>query len=84
MCKGGGTCLFIVLVHNEFMPRKPRLEYENAFYNVMNWGRRREIIFNDVYYQTFIDLLKNAHERISCIIHSYCLMGNHCNLSLVY
>jgi len=65
------------------MPRKPRLEYENAFYHVMNRGRRREMIFHgDVYYQTFIDLLKDAHERFGCIIHSYCLMGNHYHLLL--
>jgi len=28
------------------MPRKPRLEYENAFYHVMNRGRRRGMIFH--------------------------------------
>jgi len=63
------------------MPRKPRLEYENAFYHVMNRGRRREKIFHgDIYYQTFLDLLKDSHERFGCIIHCYCLMGNHYHL----
>jgi REP element-mobilizing transposase RayT len=65
------------------MPRKPRLEYKNAFYHVMNRGRRREMIFHDdIYYQTFIDLLKDVHERFDCIIHCYCLMGNHYHLLL--
>ena len=34
------------------------------------------------YYQTSIDLLKDAHERFGCIIHCYCLMGNHYHLLL--
>jgi REP element-mobilizing transposase RayT len=65
------------------MPRKPRLEYENAFYHVMNRGRRREMIFHDdIDYQAFIDILKDVHERFDCIIHCYCLMGNHYHLLL--
>ena len=49
----------------------------------MNRGRGREIIFHDeVYYQTFIDLLEDVHERFGCIIHCYCLMGNHYHLLL--
>jgi len=65
------------------MPRKPRLEYKNAFYHVMNRGRRREMIFHDEeYYQKFIDLLKDVHERFGCVIHCYCLMGNHYHLLL--
>jgi len=35
---------------------------------VINQGRRREMVFNDdVYYQIFIDLLKDVHERFGCI-----------------
>jgi len=65
------------------MPRKPRLEYENAFYHVINRGRRREMIFHDdKYYQMFINLLKDVYERFGCIIHCYCLMGNHYHLLL--
>ena len=46
------------------MPRKPRLEYENAFYHVMNRGRGREMIFHgDEYYQKFVELLKDVHEN---------------------
>ena len=65
------------------MPRKPRLEYENAFYHVMNRGRGRQLIFHDdEYYLGFINILKDVHERFGCIIHSYCLMGNHYHLLL--
>lgn len=65
------------------MPRKPRLEYEHAFYHVMNRGRRGEMIFHDEkYYQIFIDLLKGVNECFGCMIHCYCLMGNHYHLLL--
>jgi REP element-mobilizing transposase RayT len=65
------------------MPRKPRIEYENAFYHVMNRGRGREMIFHgEEYYQIFVDLLEDVHERFGCIIHCYCLMGNHYHLLL--
>ena len=65
------------------MPRKPRQEYENAFYHVMNRGRGRQIIFHDEkYYLAFIGLLKDVDERFGCIIHCYCLMGNHYHLLL--
>ncbi len=49
----------------------------------MNRGRRRELVFHgEEYYQIFVDLLKDAHERFGCIIHCYCLMGNHYHLLL--
>ncbi|VAW37728.1 hypothetical protein MNBD_GAMMA01-98 [hydrothermal vent metagenome] len=65
------------------MPRKPRIEYENAVYHVMNRGRGRQRIFHhENCYQTFINLLKEVHERFGCKIHGYCLMGNHYHLLL--
>ena len=63
------------------MPRPPRIEYENAFYHVMNRGRAREAIFHDkVYYDAFLKTLKEAVKRFDCVIHAYCLMGNHYHL----
>jgi putative transposase len=60
------------------MTRPIRIEYENAFYHVMNRGRGRQIIFHEeIYYQAFLDILANACERFDCIVHAYCLMGNH-------
>ena len=50
------------------MQRKPRIEYENAFYHVMNRGRKT-IFHDDRYYLAFINLLKDVHERFGCVIH---------------
>ncbi len=63
------------------MPRPLRIEYENAFYHVMNRGRGRRIIFHDPdYYHAFLQTLKESHERFDALIHAYCLMGNHYHL----
>ncbi len=65
------------------MPRPHRIEYENAFYHVMNRGRARLTIFHDErYYQAFLETLEEAHQRFRCVIHCYCLMGNHYHLLL--
>ena len=65
------------------MPRPQRIEYENALYHVMNRGRARQTIFHDeYYYQAFLDTLEEAHGRFGCVIHAYCLMGNHYHLLL--
>lgn len=63
------------------MPRPLRLEYEDAFYHVMNRGRGRRTIFHDRdYYQAFLDCLFEVHARFAAEIHAYCLMGNHYHL----
>jgi REP element-mobilizing transposase RayT len=63
------------------MPRPQRIEYENAFYHVMNRGRERHTIFHgDEYYQCFLDTIAQAQQRFKCIVHAYCLMGNHYHL----
>jgi REP element-mobilizing transposase RayT len=60
------------------MPRPQRIEYENAFYHVMNRGRGRQFIFhNEDYYHAFLETLNEVYVRFDCIIHGYCLMGNH-------
>jgi len=65
------------------MPRPTRIEYEDAYYHVMNRGRRRQTIFHtEAYYLAFLDLLGEAHERFGVVIHGYCLMGNHYHLLL--
>ena len=46
------------------MPRPLRIEYENAFYHVMNRGRGRQRIYmTDEYYNAFLKLLKKSHQR---------------------
>lgn len=63
------------------MPRPLRIEYENAFYHVMNRGRESQMIFHDdAYYRAFLDTLAEAQQRFKCIIHAYCLMGSHYHL----
>ncbi|NOZ55061.1 MAG: hypothetical protein GXP08_18300 [Gammaproteobacteria bacterium] len=63
------------------MSRPQRIQYENAFYHVMNRGRGRQIIFHsDEYYSTFIQTLKETYERFDALIHAYCLMGSHYHL----
>ena len=60
------------------MPRPIRIEYENAFYHVMNRGRSRQMIFHDQrYYEAFLNTLAETSHRFQSIIHAYCLMGNH-------
>ncbi|WP_101757442.1 transposase [Oceanicoccus sp. KOV_DT_Chl] len=63
------------------MPRPQRLQYEHAFYHVMNRGRGRQAIFHsEAYYQAFLQTLAEAHQRFDAQIHAYCLMGNHYHL----
>ena len=63
------------------MPRPTRIEYENAFYHVMNRGKARQTIFqNKTYYLAFLDTLAEASSRFSAVIHAYCLMSNHYHL----
>lgn len=63
------------------MPRPLRIEYEHAFYHVMNRGKGRQFIFhNQEYYLAFLATLEEVHSRFDCVIHAYCLMGNHYHL----
>lgn len=65
------------------MPRPARIEFENAVYHVMNRGRGKQFIFHDSrYYRAYLKTLGEACERFGCIIHAYCLMGNHYHLLL--
>jgi len=63
------------------MPRPLRIEYENAYYHVMNRGAGRRRIFHDTqYFEAFITTLAEAHARFRIEILCYCLMGNHYHL----
>lgn len=67
--------------YNDSMPRPLRLEYEGAYYHVMNRGRQRQTIFHDAcYFQAFLDTLSETHQRFNAVFHAYCLMGNHYHL----
>jgi putative transposase len=63
------------------MPRPIRINFENAYYHVMNRGRGRHFIFHsEAYYQAFLKTLEEANKRFDAVIHAYCLMGNHYHL----
>lgn len=60
------------------MARPLRIEYNGAWYHVMNRGlSRNNIFFNDEHRSIFLDLLFEAHNRFQAEIHAYCLMDNH-------
>ena len=62
------------------MPRPLRIEYENAYYHVMNRGAGRRIFYGEEYYQAFLATLEEAHARFGLEVLAYCLMGNHYHL----
>ena len=63
------------------MSRPLRIEYENAFYHVMNRGRGRENIFlSDNDFKYFLHCIEQASIRFNIEVHSYCLMTNHYHL----
>lgn len=65
------------------MPRPERIEYEDAYYHVMNRGRdkgRRNLFLSKDYYEAFQETLAEAVERFGIVVHAYCLMTNHYHL----
>ncbi len=63
------------------MPRPIRIEYEDAYYHVMNRGRARQTIFHNAeYFELFLKGLAEAHDRFGIQILCYCLMSNHYHL----
>ncbi len=63
------------------MGRPLRIEFEGAWYHVMNRGRRSERIFEDRKdYQRFVDLMEEINRIWNSRISAYCLMSNHYHL----
>jgi len=63
------------------MPRPLRIETNNAFYHIIDRGYGRKKVFHGPkYYQAFLQCLKEAYQRFSLEIHSYCLLGDHYHL----
>jgi REP element-mobilizing transposase RayT len=63
------------------MSRPLRIEYPNAWYHVMNRGRRGEDIFSDSEdFRIFIELLKESAGHWNVKISAYCLLSNHYHL----
>ena len=60
------------------MSRPQRIEFEGAYYHVMNRGRGREDIFRSPeHFDAFLGVLSDAVQRFGLVVHAYCLMTNH-------
>lgn len=63
------------------MPRKPRIEFEGAFYHVITRGNQKQKIFKSpADYQKYLQLLTIYKNRYHCCIYAYILMGNHVHM----
>ena len=60
------------------MSRPLRIAYPNAWYHIMNRGRRAENLFlGKLDYKAFVELLQETSEAWNIRIAAYCLMPNH-------
>ncbi|KAF0145271.1 MAG: hypothetical protein FD156_1102 [Nitrospirae bacterium] len=60
------------------MPRVVRGLADNYVYHIINRGNgRQEVFHKEKDYEAFIDIMKEAKERYSVKLFSYCLMPNH-------
>ncbi len=65
------------------MSRPLRIEFPNAWYHVMNRGRRAENIFIDQNdFKAFLDLLKETADTWNIKVVAYCLLSNHYHILL--
>lgn len=63
------------------MGRRPRLEYEGAFYHVVQRGNNREFIYLTPQYRDFmVEQLRNAVEVDGLEVFAYVIMSNHYHL----
>ncbi len=63
------------------MARKPRIEYEEAFYHVITRGNQRRKVFRDDNdFQKYISLLGFYKGRYKYSLYAYALMNNHVHL----
>ncbi len=63
------------------MARPLRINYEGAWYHVMNRGiERRDVFLDDDDRRVFLRLLSDLEENFGVEVHAYCLMDNHYHL----
>ena len=83
--RGEGSSLRLTLSLSQYtlrtMSRPLRIEFRDAWYHVMNRGRRGEPVFIERSdYLSFLDVLKETRELWQLRIAAYCLMPNHYHL----
>lgn len=63
------------------MARKVRIEYENAYYHVINRGNYRSWIFDtEGARESFLERLRLTAAAKGWRVHAWCLMSNHYHL----
>jgi REP element-mobilizing transposase RayT len=63
------------------MARKPRIEYNGAFYHVITRGNQRQKIFKDKRdYTRYLLILGDYKDRYKYLLYAYVLMNNHVHL----
>jgi len=66
------------------MPRVVRGLADNNVYHIINRGNgRQEVFHKERDYEAFIDIMKEAKERYSVKLFSYCLMPNHFHMVMM-
>jgi REP element-mobilizing transposase RayT len=65
------------------MARKPRIEFDGAFYHVIVRGNQRRRTFHDDQdRESYLRRLENYRQRYRCKVYAYVLMSNHVHLLL--
>ena len=63
------------------MARKPRIEFEGAFYHVITRGNQRQKIFKDTHdYTKYLEILVRYKKTHPYRLYAYVLMSNHIHL----
>ncbi len=63
------------------MARKPRVEFDGAFYHVIVRGNQRQKVFGDDRDRlAYIERLEQYRERFGFSVYAYVLMANHIHL----
>jgi REP element-mobilizing transposase RayT len=59
------------------MARRPRIEFEGAFYHVITRGNQRQRIFKtEKDYAKYLEILADYKDRYEYFLYAYVLMNN--------
>jgi putative transposase len=65
------------------MPRQPRLVLPDLPVHIVHRGNNRTACFADQNdYLVYLSLMREAAKKSGCVVHAYCLMGNHVHVLL--